>query len=176
GDHAGLAHPPGQQRLVEHVVDLVAAGVVEVLELEQDPGAAGELREARGLGEQRGAPGVLGGQLPQLGGELRVHDRLLVHLDELVERGHQRLGEEAPPEVAEVRAGLGAQLGGGSCEVEERLLHGGALGAGAAHAWPPSGTGRARRATRRYEPTAAAGSPEVTSASPTRTASAPAAA
>src|SRR5699024_12710225 len=75
-----------------------------------------------------------------------------------------------------VRAGLGAQLGGGAREVEERLLHGTALGVGAAHAWPPSGTGRARRATRRYDPTAPAGSPEVTSASPTRTASAPAAA
>ena len=39
GDHPGLAHPPGQQRLAEHVADLVGAGVVEVLPLEQDPGA-----------------------------------------------------------------------------------------------------------------------------------------
>ena len=39
GDHPGLAHAPGQQRLAEHVVDLVRAGVVEVLALEQDPGA-----------------------------------------------------------------------------------------------------------------------------------------
>ena len=39
GDHAGLAHPPGEQRLAEHVADLVGAGVVEVLALEQDPGS-----------------------------------------------------------------------------------------------------------------------------------------
>ena len=39
GDHPGLAHPPGEQRLAEHVADLVGAGVVEVLALEQDPGA-----------------------------------------------------------------------------------------------------------------------------------------
>ena len=39
GDHPGLAHPLGQQRLAEHVADLVGAGVVEVLALEQDPGA-----------------------------------------------------------------------------------------------------------------------------------------
>ena len=42
-DHPGLAHPAGQQRLAEHVVDLVRAGVVQVLALEHDgrrsPGA-----------------------------------------------------------------------------------------------------------------------------------------
>ena len=47
GDHAGLAHPPGQQRLAEHVADLVGAGVVEVLALEQDPGADLLARAAR---------------------------------------------------------------------------------------------------------------------------------
>ena len=39
GDEAGLAHPLGEQRLAEHVVDLVRAGVVEVLALEQQPHA-----------------------------------------------------------------------------------------------------------------------------------------
>ena len=34
-DDATLPHAPGQQRLAEHVVDLVRAGVVEVLALEQ---------------------------------------------------------------------------------------------------------------------------------------------
>ena len=45
GDDPGLADPLGEQRLAEHVVDLVRAGVVEVLALEQDPGAAGVLGE-----------------------------------------------------------------------------------------------------------------------------------
>ena len=36
GDEPGLAHPLGQQRLTEDVVDLVRAGVVEVLPLEQE--------------------------------------------------------------------------------------------------------------------------------------------
>ena len=48
GDDPGLADPLGQQRLAEHVVDLVRAGVVEVLALEQDPGAAGVLGEPFG--------------------------------------------------------------------------------------------------------------------------------
>ena len=37
GDEALLAHALGQQRLAEHVVDLVRPGVVEVLALEQQP-------------------------------------------------------------------------------------------------------------------------------------------
>src|SRR5690606_40632712 len=40
GDHPGLAEALREQRLAEHVVDLVAAGVVEVLALEEDPRAA----------------------------------------------------------------------------------------------------------------------------------------
>ena len=40
GDDAPLAHAPGEQRLAERVVDLVRAGVGEVLALEEDPRAA----------------------------------------------------------------------------------------------------------------------------------------
>ena len=52
GDQPRLAHPPGEQRLAQHVVDLVAAGVVEVLPLEQQPQA--ELGR-RGGGTRRAA-------------------------------------------------------------------------------------------------------------------------
>src|SRR4051794_27581541 len=40
GDEPGLANAPGDERLAEHVVDLVRAGVVEVFPLEDDAGAA----------------------------------------------------------------------------------------------------------------------------------------
>ncbi len=40
GDDALLAHAPRQHDLAEHVVHLVRAGVVEVLALEVDLGAA----------------------------------------------------------------------------------------------------------------------------------------
>ena len=46
GDHPGLAHALGEQRLTQHVVDLVRAGVVEVLALEQDRGPTGVLGRA----------------------------------------------------------------------------------------------------------------------------------
>ncbi len=36
GDHAPLAHPQGQQRLAERVVDFVSAGVIQVLALQID--------------------------------------------------------------------------------------------------------------------------------------------
>ena len=40
GDDAGLAHAAGEQDLAQAVVDLVAAGVVELVALEVDLGAA----------------------------------------------------------------------------------------------------------------------------------------
>src|SRR5438270_203807 len=43
-DHPRLAHPPGQQHLAQHVVDLVRPGVGEILALEQHR-AAGLLAE-----------------------------------------------------------------------------------------------------------------------------------
>ena len=54
GDDPALAHAPRQQDLAEHVVDLVRAGVVELVALEIDLGAAempgqplGEIERAR---------------------------------------------------------------------------------------------------------------------------------
>lgn len=39
GDHPLLAHALSEQRLAEHVVDLVRTGVVQVFSLEEDAGA-----------------------------------------------------------------------------------------------------------------------------------------
>ena len=46
-DDPRLPHPLGEEPLAERVVDLVGAGVAEVLALEIDPRAAGVLREPR---------------------------------------------------------------------------------------------------------------------------------
>ena len=59
-----------QQRLAEHVVDLVRAGVVEVLALEQDPRAARVLGEPLGVGQRRRAAGVVALQAVELVEEL----------------------------------------------------------------------------------------------------------
>ena len=57
GDHPGLAHPLGEQHLAEHVVDLVGAGVGEVLALEQHPRAARAPRPNRLASVTRRRPG-----------------------------------------------------------------------------------------------------------------------
>ena len=100
GDQPRLAHPPGEQRLAQHVVDLVAAGVVEVLPLEQQPQA--ELgREATALVEQRRPAGVGAQQLVQLGPEGGVGPRLAEGLVQRLAGGDERLGHELATEAAE---------------------------------------------------------------------------
>ena len=54
GDDAALAQPPGEQRLADGVVDLVRAGVVQILALQPDPRAATSARiSALGQVERR---------------------------------------------------------------------------------------------------------------------------
>ncbi len=118
GDHPGLAHPLGEQRLAEHVADLVGAGVVEVLALEQDPGA-GELGQLGGVVEQARRAGVLAEQPLELAGERRVGHRVLPGDGELVERRHQRLGHHPPAEAAEsARLVVRVRVGGGADGVD----------------------------------------------------------
>ncbi len=106
GDDAGLAHPLGEQRLAEHVVDLVRAGVVEVLALEQQADA--ELApEVVALGEDRRPPGVLVEDVAQVEPERRVGPCIEERFLELEARRHQGLGDEPPAELAETAGGVG---------------------------------------------------------------------
>ena len=100
GDDALLAHAHGQQDLAEGVVDLVRAGVGQVLPLEVDP-APGPLRQAVGAEERRGPAGVVGLQRAQFGQEGRVVAVALVGRVQLLEGRHQGLGYVAAPVGAE---------------------------------------------------------------------------
>ncbi len=129
GDQAGLAHPLGQEGLPDDVVDLVRAGVVEVLALQQqpqpEPGA-----EVVALGEDRRPAGVVAQDLVELGTERGIGPRLPERRFQLLARRDQRLGDEAPAELAEpaLRARLAHQalldVGGAAhrCPVEARSL------------------------------------------------------
>mmetsp|Transcript_22518 Transcript_22518/g.54919 ORF Transcript_22518/g.54919 Transcript_22518/m.54919 type:complete len:681 (+) Transcript_22518:351-2393(+) len=107
-DDPVLAKPLRQERLGDGVVDLVGAGVVEVLSLEPDSGALGLVLEVLlRVGRepvrqvQRGrAPdvGVERGALPD---ELRVVLHLGVHPFEFFQRLHQGLRDVPPPELPE---------------------------------------------------------------------------
>lgn len=107
GDDAGLAHALGEQRLTQHIVDLVRAGVVQVLALEEDPGATGVLGEAGHLGEGARPAGVVDHEVVELGREGRVALGLLVLDGDLVHGGDERLRDELAAEVAEVALGVG---------------------------------------------------------------------
>ena len=99
-NHAPLAHPDGEQRLTERVVDLVRAGVGQVLAFEQDPRSAScvgapthVLGEPGGVGERRGTPDVVSQQVVELGPERRIGERPLVLGAELVQRSDEGLGD-----------------------------------------------------------------------------------
>ena len=74
GDHPGLAHALHEEGLAEGVVDLVGAGVAEVLAL-QPHAAAEPLREPRREAERRGAADVVAEEPLELGLEGRVAPR-----------------------------------------------------------------------------------------------------
>ena len=190
GDQPGLAHPLGQQRLPQHVVDLVAAGVVEVLALEQDARAADLGGQPRGVGQRARPAGVVGRQVVQPGQEVRVAAGLAVVVGDLVQRADQRLGQPAATHRAEVAAVVGIVVGAGQPVEDGRGRRSIGRWRGHTHGFvaPERSTGTAaRRAAQRAgrgqdgcEPavtrsaSAARGSPLVTSPSPTSTASAPA--
>ncbi len=112
GDHARLAQAPRQERLPERVVDLVRAGVGQVLALQvdakpgrqrcspgQDPGALDDLgREPVGAVEGRRTSRIRREETAQLGPEDRIVAEARVGILELAERGHERLGDVAAAE------------------------------------------------------------------------------
>ena len=103
-NQAGLTHALSQQSLAQHVIDLVATGVVQVLALEEDAGT-GVLRELRNLGQQRRTVRVLGGEALELGQEFGVVLRLVKGGFQLIHGGNQRLGHPPPAVLTKVGAG-----------------------------------------------------------------------
>ena len=101
GDDAVLAHPLRQQTLSERVVDLVRAGVGEVLALDVDARAAEIASEVLGVVEGSRPADVVARQELQLRLELLVRSRGPVLDLEFVNRSHERLGHELSSELAE---------------------------------------------------------------------------
>ena len=116
GDDAALAEPAGEQDLPEGVVELVSAGVVEVLALEvemdsvgqeigrgtgQPPGGLEDLGpESIGPIDRRGSAAVVELELAQLRPEAGVVAGLGPCRLELIEGGDERLRHVSSPEVA----------------------------------------------------------------------------
>ena len=104
GDDALRAEPLRQQRLADRVVDLVRAGVREVLALQPDVGAPAprqrmRIASAASAGRPRCAARRRSSARKSWIRRQRAHALL-----EPVERGHERLGYVAPAERAEAAA------------------------------------------------------------------------
>ena len=110
-----LAHAPREQRLAEHVVDLVRPGVREVLAL-QEHAHAESVGEALALGDRCRPAGVARQQGRVLLAEPVVDPRVAELAFELLERGHQRLGRVAAAVLAE--ATETDRFGAGRCELD----------------------------------------------------------
>ncbi len=94
GDHARLAHVTRDQRLPDRVVDLVRAGMVQILALEVDLRAAQMLGPAAGVVDGARASDEMLQLAPQLGIERPVRTAALVGRAQLVQGMDQGFGDE----------------------------------------------------------------------------------
>src|SRR5690606_25568565 len=108
GDDALLAHAPRQEDLADTVVDLVRAGVVQLLALEVDLRAAAVLGQAFGEIQRGRAADVVALEVGEFLGDLGVLLGLLVFGGQLVDQRHQGFGDVLAAERAEQAAGVGA--------------------------------------------------------------------
>ena len=116
---APLAHALREQRLADAVVDLVRAGVIEVLALQPDLRAADLLRPAPRMVDGRRPADVVLELVLELGNELRIDAIARVLRLQLVERADQRLGDEH----AAIRSEMPALVGQVTQLRELRHLH-----------------------------------------------------
>ncbi len=108
GDDPLLAHALGEQDLAHAVVDLVRAGVVELVALQVDLGAAETLGQARREIERAGPADIMLAVILHLVRELGVSLGGPVGLLHLEDQRHQRFGDEAAAEHAEAPELVGA--------------------------------------------------------------------
>ena len=107
GDDARLAHAPRQQRLPDTVIDLVRAGVVEVLALQIDPGTAGLTCQPFGKGQGGWAAHIVLQVVVKLPLKLRVLTGVFIMFGELPQRVHERFRNEATAIRAEATLSIG---------------------------------------------------------------------
>ena len=108
GDDALLAHAARDHDLAEHVVDLVRAGVIQLLALEIDLCAAEMLGQPLGEIKRRRPADIVLEIAVHLGLERRIGLGVGIGLFQIEDQRHQRLGDEASAENAEMPALVGA--------------------------------------------------------------------
>ncbi len=109
-DDAGFPHSAGEKNLTDRVIDFMRSGMEKVFPLEIDFGAAELLREALRKVEGRRASAKVSQQISQLLAEGRVSSRRVVFLFQILQSGHQRLGDKHPAVGAKVPTGIRQNL------------------------------------------------------------------
>ncbi len=107
GDDPALAHPPRQQDLAQHVVDLVRAGMVELVALQIELGAAEMPGQPLGEIERARPPDIMFEVIVELGLKARVVLGLVIGGLDRQDQRHQGLGDKAPAIDAEMAALVG---------------------------------------------------------------------
>ena len=107
GDDAALVHPPRQQDLAQHVVDLVRAGVVELVALQIELGAAEMPGQPLGEIERARPPDIMFEVIVELGLKAGVGARRGIGRLDRQHQRHQGLGDIAPAIDAEMAALVG---------------------------------------------------------------------
>jgi hypothetical protein len=100
GNDARLAHAFRQKRLADGIVDLVRAGVIQILSLQIDSGPAATLRQTLRKIQRAGPANVMSKQALQFVGESRVSLGASIFGRELLESVHQRFGDKSSPKFA----------------------------------------------------------------------------
>ncbi len=111
-NHPRLAHPLGNQDLTDRVVDLVSAGVVQILSLEINVRAADHLGKPFRQIKRRRSTHVVLVQVVHLSLEVRVILEVRVSLRKLGERIHQGFGDKPAAERPEPAKGVWKRRGG----------------------------------------------------------------
>jgi hypothetical protein len=113
-DDAALAHALGQQDLAHAVVDLVGAGVVQLVALEVDLGAAEMPGQPLGEIERARPPDIVLVIVAKLGRKARVVLGRLIGALHLEDQRHQRFRHEP----AAIKAEMAALVGTGAIGVD----------------------------------------------------------
>jgi hypothetical protein len=107
GDDAFFAHAPRQQDLTHGVVDLVCAGMVELVALEIDLCPAEMLGQPRCVIERTGPPDIMLEKIVEFGLKGRVGAGCVIGLLDLKNQRHQRFGDIATAKQAEMAVLVG---------------------------------------------------------------------
>ena len=150
-DDPFLAHAPRQNDLAQHIVDLMRAGVVQLVALHVNLGTAQMFGQTLCEIQRAGATDIVGPQVVHLGPKAVIRLGLFIFRFQFEDQRHQGFRHKPPPKIAKAAI----LVRSGHERVEKIIVHGGAPCAWRPALTPPPRqvkTGWARRRARTAAP------------------------